>query len=264
MGKLKQDGKVLVGDRVEFDVLKSSQGCISKVLERDNVLVRPPISNIDNLVIMFATRPQPDFVLIDKLVLTCLVNDIKPIICVNKIDLIDDKTLQNIHDQYDDVVLDVVCISAKTGKNIDSLLKLMKGKTTALAGQSAVGKSTLLNALTGGEFAKTGDISQKTNRGKHTTRHTQMYEIQKDTYVCDTPGFSMLNLNGITYDNLCYYYPDFNEFECKYTGCSHTKESSKDCGVKQAVFEGKINLERFERYQKIYEELKKVKPYGKN
>ncbi len=262
-GKLKQNGKVVVGDRVDFDVVKGNFGCITKVDERKNCLVRPPISNVDNLVIVFATIPEPDYVLIDKLILICLINDIKPILCINKSDLIDDDTLNKIHTYYDQVVLDMVVVSAKQNNNLEALKSLLKGKINAFAGQSAVGKSTLLNALIGQDYAQTGEVSQKTNRGKNTTRHTQMYEIMPDTYVCDTPGFSMLNLNGVIYDNLSYYYPDFGEFRCKYTGCSHTKEGINDCAIKQAVKDNKINPDRYTRYLKIYEELRKVNKYGK-
>lgn len=264
LGKLKQDGKVLVGDRVEIDVVGKTQSVITKVLPRKNLLIRPPIANIDNLVIVLSSSPQPDFILIDKLIIMCLVNDIKPIICINKLDILKDDFVNYIHSQYDNVVLDIVEISAITLENLNALSSLLINKISAFAGQSAVGKSTILNALTQGATAKTGELSLKTNRGRHTTRHTQMYEIQANTFICDTPGFSMLNLENITYNNLSFYYPDFAEFKCKFSGCTHTKEDSTFCAVKKAVEQGGLNKERYDRYVKIYEELKKENAYGKH
>ncbi len=274
-GNLKQD-KLVVGDKVEYSKTGSpvrlwSVGAdgtrydyvykgavITKVLERKNTLIRPNIANIDNLIIVLSPLPKPDYILIDKLILTCLDNDIKPILCANK----EDMSLEFINEvkaQYKDVVLDIVSVSALNGVGFDKLMPLLKGKISAFAGQSAVGKSTILNALTGANSALTGTISDKTLRGRHTTRHTEMFEIEPGTYVIDTPGFSMLNLPSITYDNLKYFYPDFAEFECKYTSCTHTKEQESECAIKQAVKSNKIDKDRYERYIYIYNELKERK-----
>ena len=261
-GNLKSD-KVVVGDKVAFELMEQ-KAVITKVLERKNILIRPNIANIDNLIIVLSPLPKPDYILIDKLILMCLDNDIKPIICANKEDLSSDFA-QEVITQYKDVVLDVVSVSAKENKGIDNLTKLLFGKISAFAGQSAVGKSTILNALMNQSIAATGEVSEKTQRGRHTTRHTEMFVLGKDSYIIDTPGFSMLNIPNITYDNLKFYYPDFSEFECKYTSCTHTKESQDECGIKQAVCDGKIDKDRFDRYNYIYNELKtRKKVYEKN
>ncbi len=252
-GSLRQD-KVVVGDKVEYS-LDKNKALLTKVLERKNTLIRPNIANIDNLIIVVSPVPKPDFLLIDKLILMCLHHDIKPIICVNKEDLSPD-FFESVKSQYADVVLDLVNISAKTGFGIEALIKLLKGSVSAFAGQSAVGKSTILNTLLKSEIAQTGGISEKTQRGKHTTRHTEMFVLEDNTYVIDTPGFSMLNIPNITYDNLKFYYPDFAEFDCKYGGCTHTKENSSECGIKQAVVDGLLDKDRYERYTYIYNELK--------
>lgn len=252
-GKLKSD-KVVVGDKVEYK-LEGKKAIITKILPRKNVLIRPNIANIDNLVIVLSPVPEPDFLLIDKLILTCLYNDIKPILCVNKED-IDDKFIQKVKSQYSEVVLDIISLSALNNRGLDALRDLLKGKISAFAGQSAVGKSTILNSLLDFLAQKTGGISQKTGRGRHTTRHNEMFEIAENTYIIDTPGFSILNIGGITYDNLKFYYPDFADYKCKYSGCTHTGEDKNDCAVKLAVYEGKLDKDRVERYNILYKELK--------
>lgn len=261
-GSLRQD-KVVVGDKVEYSI-ESNKALLTRVLERKNTLIRPYISNIDNLIIVVSPIPKPDFLLIDKLILMCLHNDIKPIICVNKEDL-EPNFFEQVKAQYQDVVLSLVNVSAKTGFGIEDLLKLLGGKVSAFAGQSAVGKSTILNTLMQQEMAQTGAISEKTQRGKHTTRHTEMFVLGDNTYIIDTPGFSMLNIPNITCDNLKFYYPDFAEFECRYGSCTHTKEGQDECGIKQAVANGKIDKDRYERYTYIYNELKtRKKVYEKD
>ena len=261
-GKLKAD-KVLVGDKVIYEK-SGKRAVITKLEPRHNVLVRPSIANIDNLIIVLAPAPIPDLILIDKLILTCLYNDIKPILCVNKDDL-SSSFAQEIKKAYGEVVIDIVNVSAKEYTGIDNLVALLDGKISAFAGQSAVGKSTLLNCLLKYDRVKTGELSSKTGRGKHTTRHTEMFEIMPNSYVIDTPGFSMLNVSGITYDNLKLYYPDFSEFECKYNSCTHTKEDVSECGIKQAVCDGKLDKGRYERYNILYNELKeRKKVYEKN
>ncbi len=252
-GKLKAD-KVLVGDKVEY-IQDGKKAVITKILGRKNTLIRPNIANIDNLIIVVSPIPAPDFLLIDKLILTCLYNDLKPIICVNKED-IDSDFIDVVKRQYNDVVLSIISVSALQGEGLDNLKTLLKGSISAFAGQSAVGKSTILNSLLNNSVAKTGEVSEKTHRGRHTTRHTEMFEIEPNTFVIDTPGFSMLNISGIKYDNLKYYYPDFADHECKYGGCTHTKEDARECGVKKACLDGIIDKARLERYNIIYKELK--------
>lgn len=259
---LKSD-RVVVGDKVSYEMV-NEKAVITKVSERKNILIRPNIANVDNLIIVLSPIPKPDYILIDKLILMCLDNDIKPIICANKEDL-SSEFREEVLSQYKDVVLDVVSVSAINKSGLDNLKKLLKGKISAFAGQSAVGKSTILNSLLLDEIAKTGSVSEKTQRGRHTTRHTEMFALGDNSYIIDTPGFSMLNIPNITHDNLKYYYPDFVDFNCKYTSCTHTKESESECGIKQAVKDGYINKDRFERYNYIYNELKtRKKVYEKD
>lgn len=261
-GKLKAD-KVLVGDKVEYK-LDGKRAIITKILPRKNMLVRPNIANVDNLVIVVSPVPAPDFLLIDKLILTCLYNDIKPILCVNKDD-IDEGFIEKVKSQYGNVVVNILSTSAVTKKGLDSLQKLISGEVSAFAGQSAVGKSTILNSLLDDAVAKTGSVSIKTQRGRHTTRHSEMFEIAAGTYIIDTPGFSMLNISGITYDNLRFYYPDFADFKCKYSSCTHTGEDASECAVKAATTSGFLDKDRLERYNIIYKELKERRNvYEKN
>lgn len=253
-GKLKQSGKVLVGDQVEFDELSDGTANITKIYPRRNELIRPPIANIDCLVIMLTKSPSPDFVLIDKLVISCMVHNISPILCVSKTDTMTKEEIGEITKQYEDVVDHTVCLSAQSNNNLDELVAVIKNKITALAGQSAVGKSTLLNALLGTNI-KTDGLSAKVDRGKHTTRHTEIF-LKNSLMIADTPGFSLIDLK-IDETELRHYYSEFDEFRCKYRGCLHINEDESVCAVKRAVKAGQINEDRYIRYTKIFAELKK-------
>ncbi len=258
-GKVKQDGKILVGDKVIFDDLGSGKGVITQVCARANSFCRPPVANIKNLLIVISPIPEPDYYLVDKLVIFCLINRIKPIICVNKDDIVTDEFKSSIISQYKDVVKNIVFVSAKTRAGLDSLCKLLKNKITSLVGQSAVGKSSIANALLGTSII-VGDVSTKTGRGKQTTRHTELY-VNGDILLIDTAGFSSLDIE-LSYENLALLYPDISKYvgRCKYHMCSHTNEGTKDCFVKQMVACGKIDKNRYDRYVKLYRELKDGKP----
>lgn len=259
LGKLKQDGKILVGDHVNFDVLDGDKGNITAVLPRKNEFVRPPVANIDVLVIVLSSIPEPDFMLVDKLIIFCLIHNIKPIICVNKDDIVNTSFKQDILGQYGNVVEDIVFVSAKEGTNISSLAKLVSNKTVSLVGQSAAGKSSIASALTGHSI-ETGDVSQKTLRGRQTTRHTEMY-ISGNIRLIDTAGFTSFELQ-VTHDGLSHLYPDFEQYldGCKYRMCAHIKEREIECAIKRAVHDGVINGQRYQRYVKLYQELKDGRP----
>ena len=250
---LKKDG-IFVGDKVEC-----KNDVIEKVLERKNILVRPPLANVDTMIIVVAKEPKIDFLLVDKLLVFCVVKGIKPILCINKSDL-SESFVKDVEKIYKDVV-DIVSIST-LDKSVLNLKNYIKG-VTALAGQSAVGKSSIINALLGKEIAVVGDFSKKVMRGKQTTRLVELYDLGNENYLADTAGFSKLSeeLLIINENELKDYYPDFINYAhmCKYKSCQHLKLD--DCGVVKAVSEGKISKIRYENYKILRENIKKVKKF---
>lgn len=248
-GKQRLLGEVYVGDRVEFS--KSSKAySIDKVLPRKNSLTRPYVANVDKAIIVVASRPMPDLCLVDKLIANCIRCDIEPIVCVNKDD-------ENDIDFYDEIRSDygsfkVIRTSAKDGK-INEVLKEIENSTVCLCGQSAVGKTTLINALVGDGDRQTGGLS-KIQRGRNTTRHVETYRVN-DGWVVDTCGFSLLEIEGIEARELALYYPEFEEgrMECKFSTCTHISEPI--CGVKTRIGKS-VPKGRYERYKILYEELK--------
>ena len=250
--KLKANG-IFVGDFVEFDE-KESQ--ILKLLPRKNKLLRPPVANIDALIILITSAPQPDFYLLDKLLLFCGVNGIEPIICHSKADLEKSyiATLKTAYGKH----FAIFEISSKSKLGIESLISYLEGKTSALAGQYGVGKSALLNALTDGKSAVEGELSAKIERGKNTTRHSQLFKIKENTFVADTAGFSSLDETylPITAEELAKYYPEFIELlpNCKFSTCTHTHEP--DCAVKEAIKAGQIDKNRYARYKVLLQSIK--------
>lgn len=259
MGKLKNNGIIKVGDKVEFEKLDKEKltGRIISVLPRKNNLIRPPVANIDLLGIVVSKSPTPDFMLIDKLILFAFINNITPILCVNKDDINNIADREYILSQYKNVVKTIIFVSAKTSYGVAELKNVIKNKIIAFAGQSAVGKSSLINAIMG-EKILTGDLSEKTQRGKHTTRHCQLY-FKNDIKIMDTAGFSNFNID-CDYHNLALLYPDFPLNKCRYNMCTHTKEDERDCFIKQLVKSNIISQDRYNRYLKLYNELKNGKP----
>lgn len=250
---LKKDG-IFVGDKVEC-----KNDVIEKVLERKNILIRPPLANVDTMIIVVAKEPKIDFLLVDKLLVFCTVKGIKPILCINKSDL-SESFVKDVEKIYKDVV-DIVSIST-LDKSVLNLKKHIKG-VTALAGQSAVGKSSIINALLGKEIAVVGDFSKKVMRGKQTTRLVELYDLGNENYLADTAGFSKLSEEFliVNENELKDYYPDFIKYAhmCKYKSCQHLKLD--DCGVVKAVSEGKISKIRYENYKILRENIKKVKKF---
>lgn len=253
-----RSANIFVGDKV-----KINNSVIEEIKERHNKLIRPPIANIDQLIIVLSSIPKPDFMLVDKLLLFCKINDIMPIICVNKADLGTDDIYLYTKQTYN--FLEVVKTSIYNNHN-DELLNVMRGKISAFAGQSAVGKSALIKFLLPNADVVSGELSEKIKRGKQTTRHCELFEVEKDTYIVDTAGFTSLDekLLPIPYFELGYYYDDFVRYlpSCKYKSCLHSKED--DCAVKHAVKMGSIDKGRYERYKIILNTLKDlwVKTHG--
>lgn len=249
-GKQRLLGEVYVGDQVEFS--KVGKSCnIDKVLPRKNSLTRPYVANVDKAVIVVASRPEPDLCLVDKLIANCIRCEIEPIICVNKDDENDTEFFNKILTDY--ALFKVIRTSAKLG-DVKSIEEEIKDSTVCLCGQSAVGKTTIINALLGGGDKETGGLS-KIERGRNTTRHVETYRIA-DGWVVDTCGFSLLEIENIDPRELALYYPEFEEgrMECKFSTCTHISEPI--CGVKERIGKS-IPIGRYERYKILYEELKR-------
>lgn len=259
-----QNIKPLVGDDVEIAVIdeKEKKGNIEKILPRKNELIRPAVANIDLALIIFAAaKPQPNFNLLDRFLIMMEYQKVPVTICFNKQDLVSAEEVETFAEIYRKCGYSVLYTSAEEKKGIDELHSLLSGKTTAVAGPSGVGKSSLVNCLQPNVRMETGSISRKIERGKHTTRHSEIIPIEGNTYIMDTPGFSTLYMPGFEKEDLQKFYPEFAEFEpsCRFQGCSHISEP--DCGVKAALLEGKISPLRYENYQLLYEELKNAKKY---
>ncbi|MBO4458188.1 MAG: ribosome small subunit-dependent GTPase A [Butyrivibrio sp.] len=265
----KDNVKPLVGDNVEIDIIdeENKKGNIIEILPRKNQLLRPPVANVDQAVILFAiVKPDPNYNLLDRFLIMMRQQNLPVIICFNKQDIATQEEQQELYDAYEKCGYRVLFISVKEDKGLDELKELLRGKTTTLAGPSGVGKSSLLNRLVPDALMQIGELSRKIDRGKNTTRHSELFYVSElsegdeETYLFDTPGFTSLNLNNVTTDNLMQFYPEFEEFEpeCRFGGCSHIAEP--DCGVKNALNEGKIAAVRYENYKIIYEELKNTRP----
>lgn len=249
----------LVGDFVEYSYESSSgeEGVLEEIVTRKNEIKRPKMANLTQIVLVVSMKlPKPDLLLLDKQLAFAEFNNIKPIIVLNKIDLEDNKVIDNISKVYKKIGYEVIQTVANTGEGINKLQKLLKGNITAFSGNSGVGKSTLINSIFSGNITKEGSISSKNKRGKNTTTSTFLYKIDKDSYVADTPGFSTFDVNEISSEDLYKYFIEFvDEVQnCEFIGCTHVKEQS--CGIKDAVSNGKISEERYNRYCKIYSELK--------
>ena len=257
-GSIKQFGKILVGDIVDIEPNQfGSDYVITKVHPRANSLVRPPVANLDQLVIVMSLRPAPDFELIDKLFIFCAQQGIHPILVINKCDAFDADKVLPIMRAYKYCTDNIIAVSALNSTNLDSLKALLRGKLSAFAGQSAVGKSTLINALSSANLASTQGLSRRSDRGKHTTRHTEIYTIDGDILIADTAGFSMLELDNIKYSDLHQFYPDFASSDpCAYSGCTHINCSANDCAIVADVQAGVIDRGRYNRYVKLYNQLK--------
>ncbi len=257
-GNIKRKNGILVGDLVEVEV-SYDRYMIKKILPRKNSLIRPPVANIDNFVIVVSlSTPSPDLFLLDKQIVLAKFKDILPIIVINKIDLnisdITNKDLSYIKNVYGNLGFQIIEVSAKNNIGIDVLKEKLHNKISAFSGNSGVGKSSIINKIFGTN-SLTFEVAKKTNRGRHTTKHVKIYK-NEDMYVLDTPGFSSYELYDIEYKELKNYYPDFLECKCDYLDCSHVFENEKVCGVKKAINDGRIDKNRYDRYVELFKKLK--------
>lgn len=259
-GIFKNEGMMLyVGDEVEYEMADDEDGIITKIYERKNEFIRPPIANVDTLAIVIsAAKPKANLYILDKFLVMAEKKHTNVIICINKCDVADAVDIDRIADIYTGIY-DVVKTSGKDGQGIAELKKLTAGKRVAFAGPSGVGKSTLLNKLDENLNLETGAISKKTKRGKHTTRHVEIFETSFGALIYDTPGFTSFDIMDIDIRELADLYPDIARYKgfCKFDDCIHINEP--DCSVLKALEEGKIKQSRFDSYKKQIEEIK-----GKN
>ncbi len=268
-GKFKKEEITpVVGDKVEIQILdeENKKAVIEKIEPRTTYIKRPKMSNITQLILVVSSKnPKPDLLLLDKQLAFAEYLEIKPIIVLNKTDLDKKKEFEKIKEIYQNIGYTVIETIAKEQENnlsgIQELKKYLKGNINAFSGNSGVGKSTLINAIFKDTITQEGEISQRNKKGKNTTTSTKLYEIDKNTYIADTPGFSTFDISEIEYKELDKYFKEFKPLvaNCEFVGCTHIKE--ENCGIKNALQQGKIDSSRYDRFCKIYEELKEKDKY---
>lgn len=252
--------KPMIGDRVDILISDDNTGSVSNIYERKNEFVRPPVANVDQLILVVAAKnPEPDLMFVDKMTVIANHKNVELILCINKIDIGNEET-DRIKSIYTNAGFKVIETSAVDGIGIDDVKEYLDDKITAFAGFSGVGKSSILNAITDAK-AETGEISKKLKRGKHTTRHVELFEYGENSYIMDTPGFSMLDLPYIKASELENYFPEFAKHigNCKFAGCTHTSEPG--CSVKKCVEQGEIDSGRYNHYVEFYNRLKDIKEW---
>lgn len=244
----------IVGDNVEISV-KDGKGVIETIFERKSELLRPTVANITQAFVVFAIKnPELNLELLNKFLVLCEYNNIKAIICLNKIDLCLEKEFTSVKNTMNNLGYEVLLINAKEGYGIEKLKERLRNNITVLCGPSGAGKSTLINKLCGKKYMETGEISEKVGRGKHTTRHSELIDLN-DGLLVDTPGFSTLELDFLSEEELQHCFPEFRTYlsKCKFSSCLHYKEPN--CAIKKAVEDGEINKMRYEFYVKTLKEI---------
>ncbi|RCX16786.1 ribosome biogenesis GTPase [Anaerobacterium chartisolvens] len=256
----KQNIIPMPGDEVFISINKDGRtGSIEEIADRSSCFTRPMVANVNQIIPVIAVKaPSPDFMLLDKLLITAEAKNIHAVICINKTDLDSSSECNKIKQVYDRAGYEVITSSNKSADSLRHLKEVMKYNISVLAGQSGVGKSTILNTLMDASVMETGTVSKKIERGRHTTRHAELIELDTGGYLVDTPGFSSYELSEIKYCDLELYYPEFAQClgKCRYTGCSHISEPF--CAVKQAVEDGLVDEERYKRYIQFYSTLKEI------
>ena len=256
--------KPLVGDNVEIDVIDEAEkkGNIRDILPRKNDQIRPAVANIDQALVFFAAaQPEPNLGLLDRFLLQMEYRNIPTVIGFNKCDLTETDRIRELEEAYGRSGYPLIFVSVREEQGLENLKAMLAGKTTALAGPSGAGKSSLMNWLLPEAEMETGAVSEKIKRGRHTTRHSELFHLGEGTYLFDTPGFSSLYLADFTDETLKLYFREFSDFEdeCRFTGCNHINEP--DCGIKKALEDGKISRVRYEHYVQMYQELKEHRRY---
>ena len=264
-GIFRKDGqKPLVGDDVIFTVTdtKDLEGNIDQILPRKNQLIRPAVANVDQALIIFAVKdPEPNFLTLDRFLVMMGQQKVPVTISFSKTDLVSEEEVKRLRSIYDSTGYSVLCTSIEKEQGLEEVRRFLAGKTTVAAGPSGVGKSSLTNYLSGDVLMETGDISRKLTRGKQTTRHAQVIPVGPDTFLVDTPGFTSLSLPGMDEAELKEYFPEFSPYEgeCRFLGCRHIHEP--DCGVKNALQEGRISEQRYADYVSLVRELTDQRRY---
>lgn len=263
-GLFRKDGmKPQVGDHVLFSQEKDQDGFITEILDRDNVFIRPPIANVDCFcIVIAAAKPAPNVQVLDQFLLMTEKEQVEAVIVFNKIDSAQPEKLRELGEIYESLY-PVFFVSAKTGEGVESLKKHLRGKQSALAGPSGVGKSTLLNVILGQEHMETGQISRKTGRGKNTTRHAELFSLPQEGggMIFDTPGFTSFEILDAEEEQLHFLFPEMAPYvgQCRYDDCRHRKEP--DCAVRRALEAGKIHPSRYQSYLYFLETIQQKKKY---
>lgn len=256
-GRLKRgEGELLAGDRVLFNPMEEDRGVIEQVLPRKNTLIRPPVANVDQILLVFSLAdPVPDLKLLDRLLVLCEAQRIAAVICFNKRDLVSAGEAQARAEVYRKAGYPVHLVTARSGDGVAAIAAGLKGKITVVAGPSGAGKSTLINAVKPGLFLQTGDISARLRRGKHTTRHVELLPVAEEGYIADTPGFSNLYLPPLKRNQLDDCFPEINRVAtgCRFLDCLHHQEP--DCAVKEAISRGVIDKGRYQNYLDFLSEV---------
>lgn len=250
----------LVGDDVEFEIIDpdSKEGNLVRILPRRNELIRPAVANVDQALVVFAAaKPDPNLNLLDRFLVMMQKQDIHTVICFNKSDIVSDDELYKLCSAYQKCGHEIIPASVREQDNIDRIREVLRGRTTVLAGPSGVGKSSLMNLLAPDAGMETGELSAKIDRGKQTTRHTELIRLEKDTYLFDTPGFTSLYITDMDKDMLKSFFVEFDDYsdKCRFISCNHLSEP--DCAVKKALQAGEISSVRYDNYVLLYNELEK-------